>query len=111
MSASTDPVGKTEQAIAALRALWQVAVKANNLAAEQALDTQINDLSDKLDALRGAKIAADNAQIAALNKQIDAVTAAATAAMQDLSKVSAALDAALAAAKLLDTVVAAAAKL
>jgi hypothetical protein len=111
MSASTDPVGKTEQAIAALRALWQVAVKANNLAAEQALDTQINDLSDKLDALRGAKIAADNAQIAALNRQIDAVTAAATAAMQDLSKVSAALDAALAAAKLLDTVVAAAAKL
>src|ERR1700679_3798608 len=111
MSASTDPIGKTEQAIAALRALWQGAGKTNTLAAGQALDTQINDLSDKLDALRGAKIAADNAQIAALNKQIDAVTAAATAAMQDLSKLSTALDAALAAAKLLDTVVAAAAKL
>jgi hypothetical protein len=111
MSASTDPIGKTQQAIAALRALWQAAANANNVAAEKALDPQIDDLSDKLDALRGAKIAADNAQIAALNKQLDAVTAAATAAMQDLSKLSTALDAALAAAKLLDTVVAAAAKL
>jgi hypothetical protein len=78
-----------------------------DLATMNALQGNSNDLTLKLTQLRALAVDDDDAQIAALNKQLDAVTKSATHAQGNLTKLTSVLNNILATTKLLDSIIAA----
>src|SRR5271154_2186721 len=96
-----DAIAKGEAALNTLFAVQIAAAKAGKDGAA-GLQDQIADLRYKLTQLRGQAITATAEQIAALNAQLDKVTAAATSALTDLGELSTVIGDITAAAKLAD---------
>lgn len=92
MASVNDCINSGEAALNALYALQTAAMKVGNLAAQKALEDDIDDLTYKLTQFRQQQIAGFNAQIDALNAQLGQVTASAQAALQNLDKLTGVLN-------------------
>src|ERR1700722_3322411 len=99
-------IASAQAALDKLHALELAAMKNGDLATMNALQGDSNDLTLKLAQLRALAVDDDDAQIAALNKQLDAVTKSATDAQAGLGKLTSVLNNILAAANLLDFIIA-----
>jgi hypothetical protein len=105
-TAYDDCIAQAQAALDKLSDLETDAMKRGDLATMNALQSDANSLGLKLTQLRALAIDDDDAQIIAINKRLDAVTASATAAQGDLSKMTDVLSNILLAAKLLDSIIA-----
>lgn len=109
-TAYDDCIANAQAALDKLNALETDAMTRGDLATMNALQSDADSLGLKLTQLRALAVDDNGTQIAALNKQLDAVTDSATAALGDLSQLTTVLSNILTAAKLIDTIVAIAAK-
>jgi hypothetical protein len=98
-------IASAQAALDKLSDLETAAMSKGDLATVNALQSDSDDLTLKLTQLRALAVDDDDAQIAAINKQLDAVTANANAALADLSKLSSVLSNVLTATKLIDSIV------
>lgn len=92
MASLNDCINSAESALNALYALQTAAMKAGNLAAQKALEDDIDDMTYKLTRLRQQEIADDDARINSLNTQLAQVTVSAQKALQDLNKLTGVLN-------------------
>lgn len=102
MSAKDDAIATGNTALNNLYALMNAALAAHDATTQARVQSSIDDLTDKLDQLNKAAIAADDARLGPLNTQLNQVTTSATAAMADLSTTITVLNDVAAAAKLID---------
>jgi ABC-type transporter Mla subunit MlaD len=109
MASVNDCINSGEAALNALYALQTAAMKAGNLAAQKALEDDIDELTYKLTQLRRQQIADNDAQINALNTQLGQVTTTAQAALNDLDELTAVLNDVVTASQILDGILGAAA--
>src|ERR1700722_11446949 len=78
-------IASAQAALDKLSDLETAAMKRGDLATVNALQDDSDDLTLKLTQLRALAVDDDDEQIAALNKQLDIVTAQANAALTDIS--------------------------
>lgn len=102
MASVNDCINSGETALNALYALQTAAMKTGNLAAQKALEDDIDDLTYKLTQLRRQRIADNDVQINALNSQLAKVTTAAQDALSNLDQLSSVLSDVVAASQILD---------
>jgi hypothetical protein len=100
-------ITSAQAALDKLHALELAAMRNGDLATMNALQGDSNDLTLKLTQLRALAVDDDDAQIAALNKQLDAVTKSATHAQANSTELTSVLTNILATTKLLDSIIAA----
>jgi hypothetical protein len=105
-----DCIETAEETLGKINDLETAAMKRGDIATMNALQGDSNVLSLKLTQLQALKIQSDVAQIKALSKQLDAVSASADKALGDLSKLSQVLTGILTATNTLDSLIAIAAK-
>ncbi len=104
MTDSTAAIASGNAALSALYSLQVAAMKQGDLASQKALKDDIDDLTYKLTQLNAVQINADQTQIDALGKSLDALTQQANASLAKLSNLTAVLQTAVNVAKLIDTV-------
>lgn len=104
-------IAKGQAALDALYALTNAAMQSGNVAAQKALEDDVDDLTYKLTQLRSLAVDEDANQVTALNAQLDSVTTAAKASLANLDQLSTVLNNVVTAAKLLDSIIAVAAKI
>lgn len=107
MASLNDCINSGESALNALYALQTAAMKAGNLAAQKALEDDIDELTYKLTQLRQQQIADDNDKINSLNAQLGQVTASAQNALQDLNKLTGVLNGVVTATQILSGILSA----
>jgi capsule polysaccharide export protein KpsE/RkpR len=96
-----------QAALDKLHALQLQAMSNGDLATMNALQGDSNAMTLKLTQLRALAVADDDAQIAALNAKLDAVTKSITDEMSSLGSLATVLNNILAVSKLLDSIIAA----
>lgn len=101
MASLNDCINSGEAALNALYTLQTAAMKAGNLAAQKALEDDIDDLTYKLTQLRQQQIADDDARINSLNTQLAQVTTSAQSALQNLDQLTGVLNDIVTAAQIL----------
>ena len=106
MATVDDAIASGQDALNNLYTLQINAVKAGDVATQKALEDDIDDLMYKLTQLTNQANAVDQTRIDALNTKLQAVTTTAKAAEADLSTMSEVLNDIVAAAKLIDQVLA-----
>lgn len=102
MATVNDCINSGEAALNALYALQTAAMKTGNLAAQKALEDDIDDLTYKLTQLRRQQIADNDAQINALNIQLGQVSTSAQDALNKLDRLTDVLNDVVTASQLLD---------
>jgi hypothetical protein len=100
-------IASAQAALNKLHALQLQAMANGDLATMNAMQADSNQMTLKLTQLRALAVADDDAQIAALNKKLDAVTDSITDEMNNLASLATVLNNILAVSKLLDTIIAA----
>lgn len=108
MASVNDCINSAEAALNALYALQTAAMKAGNLAAQKALEDDIDELTYQLTQLRRQQIADNDAQINILNTQLAQVITTAQNALTNLDELTAVLNDVVTASKVLDGILAAA---
>jgi hypothetical protein len=109
MASVNDCINSSETTLNALYALQTAAMKAGNLAAQKALEDDIDDLTYKLTQLRRQQIADNDVQINALDTQLGQITTSAQGALNNLDELTTVLHGVVTAAQILDRILAAAA--
>jgi hypothetical protein len=98
----TESIGKGQAAFNAVCALQAAAIGKGDAATIKSLGDKIQVLGNQLSQLYGKQIAGNAGAIAALNNQLDAVTAAAQSAENDLVSLTNVVNDVVTASKLLD---------
>jgi hypothetical protein len=105
MASVNDCINSGETALNALYALQTTAMKAGNLAAQKALEDDIDDFTYKLTLLRRQQIADNDAQINALNTQLGQITTTAQDALNKLDELTEVLNDVVTASQILDRII------
>lgn len=100
-------IAQSQAALDKLHALQLQAMSNGDLATMNALQSDSNDMTLKMTQLRALAVDDDDAQIAALNAKLDAVTNSITDEMNSLTSLATVLNNILAVSKLLDSIIAA----
>lgn len=98
-------IASAQAALDKVSDLETAAMKRGDLATVNALQDDSDALTLKLTQLRALAVDDDDKQIAALNNQLDAITAQANAALTDISKLTSVLSNILTTTKLLDSII------
>lgn len=102
MATVNDCINSGEAALNALYALQTASMKAGNLAAQKALEDDIDELTYKLTQLRRQQIAENDAQINALNTQLGQVSTTAQNSLKNLDQLTDVLKDVVTASQVLD---------
>jgi len=98
-------IESAQAALDKLSDLETAAMKKGDLATVNSLQDDSDALTLKLTQLRALAVDDDDKQIAALNKQLDAITTQAKAALTDISKLTSVLSNTITATKLIDSII------
>ena len=110
MSNWDDCLSTGQSALSNLYGMQAEAMQHGNIAAQKALEDDIDDLTYKLTQARALQIQQDDTQIVILNTKLSAITHTAQSVVNDIENLNKVLANVVAAAKILDSLISAAMK-